>query len=328
MAKRVLISGATGFVGANLLRRLVADGHAVHAIVAPGHVPWRLESVPDVVVHQASLEDASAVDAAVRTARPEWVFHLAAHGAYSWQTDLERMVRTNIVGTMNLVRACLRAGFAAFVHTGSSSEYGHKASPPSEREWIDPNSHYAVTKASATLFCRYTAIAERVHLPTLRLYSVYGPWEEPGRLMPTLVLHGMERRWPPLADPDVARDYVYVDDVCDAFVRAATERGQELGAVYNVGTGIQTTLREVAAVARQVMAIDGEPRWGAMPNRAWDTTAWVADNRAIRAALGWEPRHELTAGLRQLLDWFASDPALVRRYRAATVPAASDRRCG
>jgi nucleoside-diphosphate-sugar epimerase len=65
-----------------------------------------------------------------------------------------------------------------------------------------------------------------------------------------------------------------------------------------------------------------------MPNRAWDTTAWVADNRAIRAALGWEPRHDLTAGLRRLVDWFASDPALVRRYRAAIVPAAGDRRCG
>jgi len=318
MAKRVLVTGATGFVGANLVRRLLADGHTVHALVQPGATPWRLRSIrARIRAHEASLEDRAAVEAVVRRTRPHWVFHLAAYGAYSWQTDLDRMVRTNVLGTMHLVRACVAAGFEAFVNTGSSSEYGFKDRPPSEREWLEPNSHYAVTKASATLFCRHTALGERVHLPTLRLYSVYGPWEEPGRLMPALVLHGIERKLPPLVAPDVARDYVYVDDVCDAFVLAATRPKQELGSVYNVGSGTQTTLAQVVDVARRLMAIDAEPVWGSMPNRRWDTTAWVADNRAIRAALGWEPRRDVEDGLRRMVAWLARRPALVRWYRAA-----------
>src|SRR5262249_61166404 len=111
-------------------------------------------------------------------------FHLAAHGAYSWETDLDRTVATNVVGTMNLVRAGLRGGFDAFVNAGSSSEYGFKRRAPREQEWVEPNSHYAVAKVAATHFCRLTAIRERAKIATLRLYSVYGPSEEPNRPPP------------------------------------------------------------------------------------------------------------------------------------------------
>jgi len=308
VGRRVLLTGGTGFVGANLVRRLLADGHRVHLLVQPHYTGWRLHGIRSRVrLHPVAL-DAPELDAVVQRIRPEWVFHLAAHGTYSWQTDVERMVATNIAGTMHLVRACLRAGFAAFVNAGSSSEYGVKPHAPHEREWLDPNSYYAVTKASATLFCRYTAQRERVHMPTLRLYSVYGPWEDPGRLVPMLVLHGLEGRLPPLAAPDVARDYVYADDVSEAFVRAATVAGQEPGAVYNVGSGVQTTLRDIVAIARRVMGIAAEPVWGSMPNRQWDTSVWVADNTAIRAALGWAPSCDLAEGLRRTVEWMRAEP--------------------
>jgi nucleoside-diphosphate-sugar epimerase len=130
-------------------------------------------------MHTGDFADAEGLMRLVGTIRPEWIFHLAAHGAYATQTNLSQMVQTNIVGTINLVEACLRSGFEAFVNTGSSSEYGFKDDAPTETTWLEPNSHYAVTKAAATLFCRYTAQSHDVHLPTLRLYSVYGPYEEP-----------------------------------------------------------------------------------------------------------------------------------------------------
>ena len=118
-----------------------------------------------------ALDDAWAVRAAVSSIQPRWIFHLAVHGAYPGQTDLAEMVRTNIQGTMNLVEACVAEGFDAFVNTGSSSEYGVKDHAPSENSWLEPNSHYAVTKASATRYCRYTAQQHKVPLTTLRLYS-------------------------------------------------------------------------------------------------------------------------------------------------------------
>lgn len=307
--KRAIITGATGFVGANLARRLLAEGHEVHLLVRPGHAPWRIEAIKaDVRLRVLNLGDAEALARVVADVRPEWVFHLAAHGAYSWQTDLARMIQTNVIETVNLVEACLRAGFEAFVNTGSSSEYGYKDHAPSETEWLEPNSHYAVTKASATLFCRYTAQSRHVHIPTLRLYSVYGPYEDPNRLIPTIITRGLKGELPSLVNPDIARDYVYVEDVCEAYLLAAGAPDQELGAVYNVGTGVRTAIRQVVEMARRVMGIEAEPRWDSMPNRQWDTNVWLADNRKIRNALGWEPKFDFERGFEKTVGWFRNSP--------------------
>ena len=107
-------------------------------------------------------------------------------------------------------------------------------------------------------------------------------------------------------------------------VRAATVAGQEPGAVYNVGSGVQTTLRDIVAIARRVMGIAAEPVWGSMPNRQWDTSVWVADHTAIRLALGWAPSCDVAEGLRRMVEWMRSKGAPVRRYRehaAASAPA-------
>jgi UDP-glucose 4-epimerase len=310
--KRVLLTGGTGFVGANLARRLLRDGHELHLLVRPGYQPWRIEEIRrNVRLHELHLHDPEAVARAVGDIRPEWIFHLAVHGAYSWQADWEQMVRTNIQGTMSLLSACLRTGFEAFVNTGSSSEYGLKDHPPAETEALEPNSHYAITKAAATHCCRHTAQSRQVHVPTLRLYSVFGPYEEPGRLLPKLILHGLRGELPPLADPEVARDFVYVDDVVEAYLLAARIRTAEWGPIYNLGTGVQTTLREAVAAAREIMGITAEPVWNTMPNRKWDASVWVSDSRKIRAQLGWQPRYTFAGGGRAMLEWFrAGAPAV------------------
>lgn len=313
--KRVIITGATGFVGANLARRLLSLGHEIHLLVRKGHNPWRIEGIQkDLRLHQVDLGDLQALTQEVSKIKPDWVFHLAAHGAYSWQTDLHQMVETNLIGTVNLVEACLKTGFEALVNTGSSSEYGFKDHAPSETELVEPNSHYAVTKAAATQFCRHTAQSRGVHLPTLRLYSVYGPYEDPKRLMPQLILRGLNGELPSLVNPEVARDYVYVEDVIDAYLLAATRPNQEPGAVYNVGTGVQTTLGEAVNVARQVMGIAAEPKWGSLPHRQWDTNVWVADPRKISDQLGWRPRHTFLQGFSLMVDWFRDHPAMRDLY--------------
>lgn len=319
--KRAIITGGTGFVGANLALRLLREGHEIHLLVRSGYQSWRIQAIrTDVRLHEVDLGDPEALSRVVDNIRPDWVFHLATYGAYSSQTDLHQMVQTNITGTINLVQACLNGGFEAFVNTGSSSEYGFKEHAPSEREWLEPNSYYAVTKAFATQFCRYTAQRRGVHLPTLRLYSVYGPYEEPTRLMPTLVLWGLNGALPPLVSPDVARDYVYVEDVIDAYVLAARQAGQEPGVVYNVGTGVQTRLDEVVEVARRIMGLTAGPQWGSMPNRRWDTCVWVSDSRKIREELGWQPRHTLEQGLGLMVSWFRDTPSICDFYRKRCSP--------
>ena len=314
--KRTLVTGATGFVGANLAMRLLRDGYDVHLLVRPGSDRWRIAPLErNAPIYEVDLEDEVAVRRAVRAIEPAWIFHLAAHGAYAWQTDERRIVQTNVVGLLNLLDACLDTGFETFINTGSSSEYGFKDHPAAETELPEPNSYYAVAKTSATLLCRYVANAHGARIPTLRLYSVYGPYEQPGRLIPTLAACALEGSLPPLVAPAIARDFVFVDDVCDAYLLAAQKEHRDLGSVYNVGTGVQTTLAEAVAIARDVLSLNVEPHWGSMSERDWDTTVWIADARKIRTALGWRPRHSFEGGFQEVVEWLRSRPDFAAMYR-------------
>jgi len=315
--KRVVLTGATGFVGAHLANRLVEDGHEVHILVRDGYKKWRIEGLlPHLRLHQLDLLDNDRLDNEVYRIRPDWVFHLATYGAYSWQDDSTQAVNTNYRSTVNLLEACLRNGFEAFVHTGSSSEYGIKDHAPAEHEALDPNSYYAATKAAATLFCRYAAQRHKRPVITLRLYSVYGPFEEPDRLIPQMILKGLAGEFPPLTDPGVARDFVFTGDVVQAYLGIAESAASLLpGEVYNVGTGTQTTIKDVAEIAKEVFALKVEPVWGSMPNRSWDTSVWVANNRKL-CALGWKPQYEFRAGFLETVAWFQQNMALINKiYR-------------
>lgn len=318
-ARRVLITGATGFVGVNVARRMLERGCAVHALVRPGHRTWRLDDLAGISLHPCDIGDRDALDRCFDAVRPEWVLHLAAYGAYETQVDVAQCVRTNLEATVNLIDTAARHGTARFVNTGSSSEYGFKDHAPDEDEPTEPNSLYAVTKAAATAYARHVGRSGRLHVTTLRLYSVYGPYEEPTRLIPTLILHGLEGTYPPLVSADVARDFVYVDDVVDAYEAAA---GADIrsGAIYNIGSGIQTSLRAAAAASRTVFAIANEPRWGTMAERKWDTTTWVANPQRAEAELGWSASTPFEDGFRRTAAWLSASPARSSFYRAARTP--------
>lgn len=312
---RVAITGGSGFIGANLARRVLADGHEVHLLLRQDYDPWRIDEIStDVQAHLLDLTDAHAVAGALETARPDWVFHLAAYGAYPSQTDADRAVRTNVLGTIRLIEAARAAGVAAFVAAGSSSEYGFKDHAPEEDERTEPNSLYAVTKAAATDYLAWASRRGAARAVTLRLYSAYGPWEEPTRFVPQLVLAGLEGSLPPLVDPRVARDFIYVDDVCDAFLQAASAPDLPAGAVYNIGTGVQTSIGDAVTAARELMGVTVEPTWGSMPDRSWDTSVWVADARRAARQLGWQSRTSFREGLSRTIEWFR-DPKVRALYK-------------
>ena len=314
-AVRALVTGAAGFIGANLVRHLVVAGHEVIALSRSHTTAWRLDEIAtEVQVLEFDLRDTAAIEQVVAKIRPQWVFHLAAHGAYSWQTDIETMIGVNIGATAAMLSAARAIDVQAFVNAGSSSEYGLKTHAPPEDEWLEPSSYYAVTKVAGS---HLTALAAAEGLPavTLRLYSIYGPWEEPGRLVPALVREALHARLPPLVGPETARDFVYVDDCCDAFVRAA-KRGAPggPGAVLNIGSGAQTRLDEFVEVARNALSVTAHPEWGTMGPRHWDTNVWVSEPRAALEHLGWQASTSLGDGLSRTAAWLRDRPQLWERY--------------
>jgi nucleoside-diphosphate-sugar epimerase len=260
------------------------------------------------------LRDPIAVGEALRGIKPDWVFHLAAFGAYPTQRGMGTMVETNLMTAVALLDACVEIGVDAYVQTGSSSEYGLKDHPAREDEILQPNSHYAITKAAATHYAQLISGQRDLHAVTLRLYSIYGPYEEPSRLIPRLLVHGFDRQLPPLVSPSVARDFVHVEDAVEAILLAAANSHLPRASVYNVASGIQSTVASVVALVRKLLSVTAEPAWSSMESRSWDTSTWVGSPLAIQRDLGWRASIELETGLVKTIEWFQSHPDLLEMY--------------
>ena len=303
---RALVTGGSGFIGANLVRRLLRDGHETHLVLRTEANKWRLDGIlNDVFQHRGAIENRDFIELLVDQVKPDWIFHCAAHGAYSFQGDTATMIETNLLGLAHLLDAARRHGVSAFINSGSSSEYGEYDHPPGEDEPTHPASFYAVTKAAATNLCNQMSGQHGVPTTTLRLYSAYGPFEEPSRLMPQLVTHALRGEWIPFAAPWTVRDFIYIDDVIDAYILAAQNQPAKTGRIYNVGTGNQTDFSELASIAKAVFGLQNEPVFGSYGNRDWDIPTWVADPTQIKASLSWAAKTTLADGLRQMGTWIA-----------------------
>jgi|SRR5581483_12019776 len=299
----VLVTGAAGFVGACLVRALLARGATVHALLRPQSKPWRLQDVrTQLTVHHADLRDRAQVAQVLDAVHPVLVYHLATYGAYERQADAERILASNIFGTHYLLEECERCGVRLLVNAGSSSEYGYKSGPMKETDVLEPASHYAVAKAAQTHLCTLKARAGKLPVVVFRLFSVYGPWEEPDRLMPTMIRRARAGLPLEMAAPDLARDFVYVDDVVRAMLDVPRLRDLS-GEILNLGSGIETTLASVVATIKELLHSPSAVQWGAMPPRRWDTSRWVCDPSHTRQVLGWSAQVNLRDGLSRMAAW-------------------------
>jgi nucleoside-diphosphate-sugar epimerase len=311
--ERVLITGGSGFIGACLARNLLAEGHEVHLLLRPEAKTWRLVGLDTQFTTQcADLCDLAAVRRAVEACRPEVVYHLAAHGAYPFQCDRAGILATNLLGTANLLDALGGHDYRALVNAGSSSEYGHKDGPMREDDRLEPRTDYAVAKAAATLLCQAEAHKGRP-VTTVRVFSAYGPWEEPSRLVPYVMGCCARGEVPRVTAGQQPRDFIYVEDVVELFKVAARQPAAR-GQLLHAGSGKQHTVRDMIETILAVCGgTGGRAEYGAAARRPDEPTAWVADIARTTELTGWRPRHDLRAGIQRMWHWFTS----------ATVPRAA-----
>lgn len=301
--ERFLVTGASGFVGSGVARKLATLGCEVHVLVRPEADAWRLEGVENEIHwHFADLTDGERVREIVAAAAPTVIYHFATHGAYPNQTDADRIILTGVFGTWNLLKACAAVDYKLFVNIGSSSEYGSKEFAMRETDALAPRSYYAVAKCAQTLVSEQTALAEGRPINTLRLFSVYGPYEEPSRLVPAVVERCLERSELDLVSPDTARDFIYIDDVVDACLQIG-QLSLQRGEVFNVGTGTQSTVRDVVNAAVEAAHAKVKINWGRMGARPWDTNTWVADVSKARRVLKWSAVTSLAEGIAKTVEW-------------------------
>jgi UDP-glucose 4-epimerase len=296
---RLLVTGAGGFVGAAVVRLAVARGLDVVAAVGPQSRLDRLAPVArHVAVVRADVTDEAALAATVANARPDACVHLAAAGAVVREDDVGLLLVTNALAPARLARELARAGCARLVTAGSSSEYGSVTGAMDEASACDPDDPYGVAKLAGGLLARVVAREHGLESAHLRLFSVYGPGEDPRRLVPTVIHNLLAGRPVELTPGGQVRDFVYVDDVAEALLDAALRPGID-GLTANVGTGVQTTVRELCL---EVAALTGGHdllRFGAVPYRAGERFTWRAATEHAASELGWRARTMLHEGLRR-----------------------------
>ena len=317
----ILVAGACGFIGAYLCRYFAARGASVLAVDGPSGNDWRLRGVPGIRRVKLDLTSWPDVQSVMAREQPSVVINCAAYGAYSSQTDAERIYRVNLHAVRYLLDAARELPrLRAFIQAGSSSEYGLNCSAPSEDAPTRPDSDYAASKIGATAVTQLYALKHGVPAWVFRLYSVYGPYEDFSRLIPRLLRAAQEQTFPPLVNPTISRDFVFVDDVCRA-VEALVDKSPSLrpGEIYNIGTGVRTTLAELVSVVRSTFHIGAEPVWGSMPDRAWDHPDWYADPRKARRDFGWSASVALRDGLRATMAWLEANPDLVDEGQQSSV---------
>ncbi|OGH41330.1 MAG: hypothetical protein A3H79_03295 [Candidatus Levybacteria bacterium RIFCSPLOWO2_02_FULL_36_8b] len=302
--KSVLITGGAGFIGANLTRELIKLNCDINLILKKSSSLWRIKDILDQTkVYYADLLDKNKLAKIIHKINPYFIIHLATHGNYRSRYEAEQMIETNVRGTLNLLMASKNINYKMFINTGSSSEYGIKNKPMNEEDYLKPISFYAVTKASATLLCQVFAREYKKPIVTLRPFSVYGPYEEKTRLIPTIIKAVTEDRPIKLTSGNQRRDFIYIKDVVDIYIKILS-KGKELSEqILNMGTGIEHANGEVAQALFKVAGKKVKIKKGAFLKRSWDTSHWVADISKIEKLLKWKPRFSLEKGLRETYEW-------------------------
>jgi len=294
------VTGGAGFIGSNLVDLLLARGDEVHALddLSKGA---RDNVSSDATLHVADIRDPDAVFDAVR---PELVFHLAAQADV--RVSVERPAfdaDVNVLGTIRILEAARRHGAKVVFASSGGAAYGECDGPVKETAPLRPLAPYGASKLCGE---EYLSTWNRLYGAThvsLRLGNVYGPRQMPhGEAGVVAIFMGLLRDGgtPTIfGDGMQSRDYVYVRDVADAFVRAA----EHDGGVFNIGTGTETSVVELYDAIRAASGVDREATFA--PARLGELQRSVLDNSLAAHKLGWRPRHSLADGLPETWKWIS-----------------------
>ncbi|MDD5618479.1 MAG: NAD(P)-dependent oxidoreductase [Candidatus Omnitrophica bacterium] len=311
--KKILITGATGFIGSNLTRYFLKKCAGVSVFTRMVSDKWRIRDIlKDVYEYHVDLNDPVKLEKAVRKIRPNIIIHTASHGGHSFQNNAKKIIEANFTGTVNLISALKDTEVDLLINTGSSSEYGIKSRPMKEIDLLEPVTEYGATKAAASAYCHGMAGKENIPVVTARLFSPYGYYDEGSRLISYVILSCLGSRNPKLSSTDPVRDFIFIEDVMDAYEKIIDNRDRVKGEIFNIGSGKQHTVGEVVKNIVKLTGSMVKPEWGRVNNSRCEPERWQADISKARRILKWEPEHSLSRGLKKDIIWFKEN---IRLYK-------------
>ena len=312
--KRVLVTGAGGFIASHLVERLIAEGARVRAFVrynSRGDLGLLhmlpAEALSQVEIIAGDLRDVEAVRESVKDI--DTVFHLGALIAipYSYVHPRE-VVETNVMGTLNVLMAAREFGTQRVIHTSTSEVYGTaRYVPIDESHPLQGQSPYSASKIGADRIAESFYRSFNVPVVTIRPFNTYGPRQSARAVIPTIISQALTRDEVKLGSLEPSRDFTFVADTVDGFLRAASA-DDVLGEEINLGN--DNTIR-IGDLAEKIFGMIGRtPRLVTdsqriRPGRSEVLKLW-ASNKKAKELIGWEPRISLDEGLRRTVEWISA----------------------
>ena len=310
---RILVTGATGFVGSRLLERLAEiGGHDLYSLQRYVTGRYVLGADHGVKVVFCDLRDQFAVKCALREVQPEVVFHLAAISPVSYSYDHpNEVLDANLSGTVNLAESCLREvpHFKHFLFASTSETYGNGPVPKREDTPQAPNSPYSVSKQAAEKYILYMWDAYKFPATVLRPFNTYGRRDNTHFLVERMIVQMLRGDVVKLGDPTPERDLLYIDDHVDAYLTCMAKPEASMGQAFNFCTGEKHTVRDLAENLRALTGFRGQILWDTIPRRPLDIQVLYGDAAKAKSVLAWHAKVGLEEGLRRTVDFWRKKTA-------------------
>lgn len=308
--KNVLVTGATGFIGSHLVKRLVTEGAQVSALIMPECSLGPIAAFSDHInIIQADIANLDSLQAALVLEKPDIVFHLAACVDVRRDWDcVPLMIKNNLVGTENLLHVLKSRQIALMINIGSSEEYGYSSAPQAEVNRELPVSPYSFSKVATVYLCQMAARAFNFPVVTARLFPVYGPGQNTGMFIPSAIMKLLDRQEFRMSLGEQIREFNYVDDVIEALLSLSSCSCSDIvGSVVNIGNGVPYKIIEVINTIRALIEDSACVQVGALPYRVGEVMESYCDNSLLKRLTGWSPRFSLEKGLELTVQWYRNE---------------------
>jgi len=296
--KRVLVTGSNGFIGSHLINRLIKEKADIYC------VDKNKQENDSVKSYELDIKNFLELKKIIEEVNPEIIFHLAAMINNSREEGIiKEIFEVNTIGTLNLLIATININYDLLIYTNTFELYGDENQAPFNEE-MNPKgiSPYSTSKICGEYYCKLFLEIYDKPIISFRLPIVYGPGQKGKMFIPDLMNSIIKRKEFSMTKGKQTRDFIYVDDVIEAFIMACNKKNMK--GIFNLGYGKEISMKEVIETIKKNIDIDIKFDKPYKEKEIWH---YYSDISKIKKELGWEPRTELKEGLRKTLEWWKNN---------------------
>jgi nucleoside-diphosphate-sugar epimerase len=300
----ILVTGATGFIGTNLIYRLIDSKDNISIFI---HNKSNTEHIKKIIlksnIHEVDFTKFDTIKKKIKKIKPDIIYHLAAYGVYTNQKNYNGIINTNVIGTLNLFRAISEhADVNKIVNLGSSFEYKPQSKKIKEDDKTNPQTIYGISKVAQTNIAQHFCVQEKLPITSLRVFNTYGPFENKNRLIPSIILAALSNEKIHINNPEDVRDFIFVKDVVEALIKVSKIKHHN--EIFNIGTSKGYTVRQIVKKLSLLTKSDNIVFHESKTHEYGGKI--IADISKSKNILMWKPKYTIDKGLQETYEWFKS----------------------